>query len=233
MKIRKTQRHYGKESMKLFIQKKASKTNNPSSLLIHQKSVTNQQGMAEHFNNFFTSIGKNLQEINPLTMKDYPQYLKTPSKSNFSIKPIKSEEICDIIKTLKNSKNTGPNSIPTKILKTIKTSISTSLSTLINNFFANRTFPNICKIAKVVPVFKNESRLLCNNCRPISLLSNIGKIIEKLMHQLLNQFLEDNECFYPDQFGFRLNISTNNTLCPTLKTFKPDWMIINLLHGYL
>ena len=32
------------------------------------------------------------------------------------------------------------------------------------------------------------------------------------MHQRLNQFLEDNECFYPYQFGFRLNISTNNAL---------------------
>ena len=61
-------------------------------------------------------------------------------------------------------------------------------------------------------VFKNESRLPCNNYRPISLLSNIGKIIEKLMDQRLNQSLEDNECFYPHQFGFRLNISTNNAL---------------------
>ena len=59
--------------------------------------------------------------------KDYKQYLKTPSKSNFSIKPIKSEEICHIIKTVKNSKSTGPNSTPTKILKIIKKSISTPL----------------------------------------------------------------------------------------------------------
>ena len=63
-----------------------------------------------------------------------------------------------------------------------------------------------------MPVFKNESRLLCNNYRPVSLISNVGKIIEKLMHQRLNQFVQDNECFYPHQFGFRLNISTNNAL---------------------
>ena len=103
--------------------------------------------MAEHFNNFFISIGKNLQETIPPTRKDYAQYLSTPNKSNFSIKPIKPEEICDIIKTLKNSKSTGPNSIPTKILKIIKKSIATPLSTLINNPFANGTFPNVCKIA--------------------------------------------------------------------------------------
>ena len=41
-----------------------------------------------------------------------------------------------------------------------------------------------------------------------SLLSNIGKIIKKLTHQKLNQFPEENECFYPNQFGFILNISS-------------------------
>ena len=41
-------------------------------------------------------MGKSLQETIPLR-KDYAQYLKTPNKSNFSIKPIKPEEICDII----------------------------------------------------------------------------------------------------------------------------------------
>ena len=189
--------------LKLFIPKKAGKTNSPSSLLINQKSVTNRKDMAEHFNNFFTSIGKNLQETIPPIRKGYAQYLKTPIKSNFSIKPIKPEEICDIVKTLKNNKSTGLNSIPTKILKIIKKSISSPLSTLINNSFANGTFRNICKIAKVVPVFKNESRLLCNNYKPISLFSNVGKIIEKLMHQRLNQFLEENECFYPHKIGFR------------------------------
>ena len=117
----------------IIYSKKSGKTNSPSSLLLNQKSVTNQQDMAENFNNFFTFIGKNLQEIIPLTRKDYAQYLSTPNKSNFSIKPIKAEEIYGIIKTSKNSKSTGPKSIPTKILKIIKKSISAPLSTLINN----------------------------------------------------------------------------------------------------
>ena len=65
---------------------------------------------------------------------------------------------------------------------------------------------------KVIPIFKSESRVACNNYRPISLLSNIGKIIEKLMHKRLYSFLKTQNCFYPGQFGFRLNVSTNNAL---------------------
>ena len=63
------------------------------------KFVTNRQDMAEHFNNFFTSIGKKIQEIISPTKKNYAQYLKNP-KSDFSIKPIKPEQICDTIKSL-------------------------------------------------------------------------------------------------------------------------------------
>ena len=70
----------------------------------------------------------------------------------------------------------------------------------------------MCKIAKVIPIFKSETRLLCNNYRPISLLSNTGKIIEELIYLRLDLFLGTRNCYYPLQFGFRLNFSTNNDL---------------------
>ena len=72
----------------------------------------------------------------------------------------------------------------------------------------------------MIPVFKNESRLSCNNYRPISLLSNIGKIIEKLIHKTLNLFLEQHKVFYALQFGFRLNTSTNNALMSITEKIK-------------
>ena len=77
-----------------------------------------------------------------------------------------------------------------------------------NNSFENGIFPNLLKTAQVIPVFKNGSRLSHSNYRPISLLSNIGKIIEKLIHKRLNHFLEQHKVFYALQFGFCLHIST-------------------------
>ena len=109
--------------------------------------------------------------------------------------PTTPEEISDLIQTLSSNKSTGPNSIPTSILKKIKNEISIPLSAIINNSFENGIFPNLLKSAQVIPVFKNGSRLSCNNYRPISLLSNIGKIIEKLIHKKLNYFLEQHTKF--------------------------------------
>ena len=88
------------------------------------------------------------------------------------------------------NKSLGPNSIPTKILELAKNTLSGPLSELINKSFAN-----VFKIAKVVPIFKAESRIVCSNYRPVFLLSNIGQIIEKLMHKRLNVFLEKKQIY--------------------------------------
>ena len=53
-------------------------------------------------------------------------------------------------------------------------------------------FPSVLKIAKLVPVFKKDSKLDYSNSRPISLLSNIEKILEKLMYKKLHTILITN-----------------------------------------
>ena len=202
--------------------RKSKKNNTPSSLLIDGKTITNPKDIAENFNNFFTSIGTKLQNNIPPTRRQYFDYLKHPNPKTFFISPTTPDEIKNIINSIKSSKCVGPNSIPTKILHLIKDKISIPLSELINKSFATGCFPNICKTAKVIPIFKTESRLLCNNYRPISLLSNISKIIEKIMYQRLNNFLEETNCFYNLQFGFRLNLSTNNALLSIIENIQTD-----------
>ena len=73
-------------------------------------------------------------------------------------------------------------------------------------------FPSVLKTAKVVPVFKKDSKLNYSNYRPISLLSNIEKILEKLMYKRLYAFLDYNNIIYDLQFGFRQQYSTSHAL---------------------
>ena len=135
-------------------------------------------------------------------------------------KKTSADEISDLICSLDSSKSVGPCSIPTKILKIAREIVSLSLSELINNSISKGIFPDICKLAQVMPTFKNDSRLLCNNYRPILLLSNISKIFEKVIHCRLNLFLEQNNCLYPFQFGFQLNYSTNNALMTIVESIQ-------------
>ena len=73
-------------------------------------------------------------------------------------------------------------------------------------------FPSLLKTAKVVPIFKKDSKLDYSNYRPISLLSNIEKIFEKLIYKRLYTFLNNNNIIYNLQFGFRQQCSTSHAL---------------------
>ena len=78
--------------------------------------------------------------------------------------------------------------------------------------FSTGQFPSVLKIAKVIPIHKKQSRVDYTNYRPISLLSNIEKIIEKLMYKRLSNFLDINNLIYLLQFGFWPKYSTNHVL---------------------
>ena len=106
----------------------------------------------------------------------------------------------------------------TKILHLIVDKISIPLSEIIIKSFSTCSFRNICKTAKAIPIFKTESKLLCSNYRPISLLSNISKIIGKIMHQRLNKFLEESNCSY----NLTIWISVNNALLSIIENIQSN-----------
>ena len=73
-------------------------------------------------------------------------------------------------------------------------------------------FPSVLKTAKVVPAFNKDSKIDHSNYRPISLLSNIEKILEKLMYKRFYTFLSNNNIIYNLQFAFRQQYYTSHTL---------------------
>ena len=94
----------------------------------------------------------------------------------------------------------------------LKSDISIPLSKIFNLSMKLGAHPDCLKLAKVIPIHKKESKLLCSNYRPISLLSNIDKIIEKVMYSRVYEFLNINNLIYPLQFGFRQYHSTSHAL---------------------
>ena len=86
------------------------------------------------------------------------------------------------------------------------------MADLFNLSFPTGVFPSALKTEKVVPVFEKDSKLYYSNYRPISLLSNIENILEKLMQKRLYTFLNKNNVIYNLQFGFRQQYSTSHAL---------------------
>ena len=97
---------------------------------------------------------------------------------------------------------------------------ATYLSKNFNISVITGIFPTLCKISKVIPIFKKDNPLLSINYRPISLLPIFSKIFEKLIYSRMYKFLETNKLKYSRQFGFRANHSTNHALISMTETIK-------------
>ena len=139
---------------------------------------------------------------------------------------VDQNELLNLFATLNNNKSPGPDTIGPRLIKEIQHSILDPLLHIINLSFSSGVFPDLLKIAKVVPIYKKEDRSLMSNYRPISLLNVISKLIEKLMHKRLYSFLMKNNILYKYQFGFRKFFSTTLALIEVI-----DNLIQNMENG--
>ena len=184
----------------------------PKTLTVDCTTISNPMEISNIFNNYFSSIATKTKLNISFSHKHFPDFLKNRSNIYFFVSPTDKTEIEDVISSLDSNKSVGPNSIPTKILKLLKDDISSQLSETFNISFSSGFFPSVLKTAKVIPVHKKDTKLDFSNYRPISLLSNIEKILERLMYNRMYKFFSDNNLIYSLQFGFRQKIF--NSSCP-------------------
>ena len=93
-------------------------------------------------------------------------------------------------------------------MKDIKGVISRPLSIIINQSLCSGIFPSKLKLAKVIPLYKKEDQRVFGNYRPISLLSSISKICEKVAFKQILEYFTSNNLLFESQYGLRENHST-------------------------
>ena len=206
--------------IKNIINIKSMTSGQPTSIMIDKSLKTNPKDIAEGFNAYFSTIAEKLLPKQTVGTKHFSHYLSDRVNQNFIFDSADAVEVITIINSLDTTKGTGPNSIPGNVLQALKANLCHPLKTIINMSFATGIYPDALKIAKVIPVFKKGDKLLVSNYRPISLLSNINKIFEKLVYSRLYSFLELHKCIYDLQFGFRAKHSTQHALASLTEMVK-------------
>ena len=107
-----------------------------------------------------------------------------------------------VITNLDSSK--VPNCIPAVILKNCEPELSYILVELFNICLKDLCFPDCWKVSSVVPIFKNVGeRSTAKNYCPVSLLSVVSKVFEKLVNNRIIDHLEKCDLFSDFQYGFR------------------------------
>ena len=143
----------------------------------------------------------------------YADFLNTTAQpiNTFTFSPIQADDVARIINSFEN-KSSNVSTYSVKVLKVILPLICPILKELINRSFTESVFPKFCKVARVVPVFKSGSPSSVLNYRGISILPPFSKIIEKVVHKQLSDYLLSNNLLNPNQYGFRKNRSTTDAI---------------------
>jgi hypothetical protein len=172
-------------------------------------------------NDYFCSIGEKLSE--KITQPHNTNITLPPNIDNtIYLQPTNQNEVKQIISNMKN-KNGGIDGINSNILKALSNKICNPLVKIFNNCLEKEIWPNALKTAEVIPLHKANEKHLQNNYRPISLISNLAKIFEKLIHKRFIDFFNKHNLISNRQYGFRKNMGTKDALA----------QITNLLYNKL
>ena len=133
-------------------------------------------------NKFFSSVGHSLASKMPYPIKQFSEYLpQVNSPGSFFFNSVSSSEIELEIVTIPQNKAHGLYSFPTHILRSAKHIISQPLSVLLNKSLEYGIYPTKLKLAKVIPIYKNDDPSDPSNYRPISLLSVFNRMLSYLI----------------------------------------------------
>ena len=102
------------------------------------------------------------------------------------------------------------NLIPQKLLESTKTICFDILKTIFNSCLIEAEFPNELKLADVTPILKNENPYRAKNYRPVSVLSSVSKIFERILHRQMTSYIDKFLSTF--MCGYRKGSNTQQTL---------------------
>ena len=161
-------------------------------LMILAAFVDDQKEVANHFNNFFSTVAESIGKDTVYDPSDHPSLIEIKKQNDctnkFVFEKVSTDKVEKIINNINIKKATGADGIPAKIIKCSKSIIAPQITSILNMSTDQNVFPDKLKKAQVTPLYKKNDPLLKTNNRPVSVLCIFSKIFEKILEQ---QFFEN------------------------------------------
>jgi hypothetical protein len=175
--------------------------------------ITDDKEKADVFNSYFESVS-NVDDSEATLPENGIQ-----SDNTLPMIVVTESEVLDHLNDLDTTKAYGPDEISPRLLKEARNHISKSLCFLYNLSLTQGRVPKLWKRSNIIPIFKGDNPALVNNYRPISLLSSVSKIFERVVFKHMYNHLRDNESISKFQSGFLPGHSTVTQLLETYHRF--------------
>lgn len=191
---------------------KTNKKNNNINFIFDENNVkiSDPNKISNCFNAFFSNIGLELSNKIP---KPANIELKLPpvNPNTIFLSPTTKFEVLNIIKDMK-IKCSGVDDINTKTVIFLANFIVEPLVHIINLSIEKSIWPDALKRADIKPIYKAKEKHNMSNYRPISLISNLAKIFEKIIYHRILEFVKKHKLLSKKQYGFMKKIGTKDAL---------------------
>ncbi|MCG8113671.1 MAG: reverse transcriptase domain-containing protein [Candidatus Thiodiazotropha taylori] len=183
----------------------------PTLTMNHEIAETDLE-KAQMLNSYFSSQTKVDDTSKPLPNLD-------PAQHVLESIIISGQDVLDVLKRLDVTKACGPDLISPRLLREGAEILARPYARLFNRSLIQGYFPPSWKEANLTPIHKKDEKSLPSNYRPISLLSLVGKTMERCIHKHLYNYVVSHQLITPFQSGFIKGDSTTNQLLHTYHTF--------------
>ena len=157
--------------------------------------------MATEFNKCFAKIGETL--AGKIKQNQQVQFKEEENEQKIHLEPTNLKEITTKIHELKNNAAPGIDKVIKQDILLLIDIIGPTFVRLTNIILETGQYPEELKSAKIIPIYKKGAHDDINNYRPISLLSTISKVLEKIIKTRLVTFIETTFNFDNKQYGFK------------------------------
>ena len=181
-------------TIKPYISNKSTSKNNKIILNENGNLVSETENITEIFNDFFVHVADNIGTGQSFDPENHPSIMKIKENQKsdeiFEFKPVSESDITKIIDKMNVKKAVGVDKLSVKLLQAGKSSLVTPITSLVNTTLATSIFPDRLKEAQVTPLYKKCDPLIKKNYRPVSVLTNVFKIYERVICNQLCQHFE-------------------------------------------
>lgn len=182
-----------------------------------QNKKSQQLPNIDELNNFFANLVKP-DTVSSVIVSDLDR-LKM-NKEEFEIRPLELWSTTRLLQQVKPDTSAGPDDIPPFLIQKLAHFMAPNINHLYNSSIGIGSLPSEWKKANVVPVYKKKgSKSELENYRPISILSTLGRILEKNVATQLQEYCDRHSVIPIEQFGFRKNSSCELALLAALENW--------------
>ncbi len=182
---------------------------------MNNEYITNDEAKANLINDDFVSIAS----VDDNHVDDLPRGRLVEPENAFFELVITEEDVTDQLSNLDTSKAYGPDAISPRLLKEGGQPMARLLHRLFTLSLTKCEFPTSWKSANVIPLYKKGDKDLVSNYRPISLLSSVSKVFEKIVFKYVYNYFKDNYIISDFQSGFLPGRSTTTQLIEVYHKF--------------